>query len=256
MSSWVWASATCRGTSHEKSGVRLQDALSCTSIITPKNNFFIGVVSDGAGSANYGGQGATLACRTIFSSARFYLRDAQSLPSNSTVEYWVDKARDRIYLAAEKRGLTSRDFAATLICVLTDGFETLIIHIGDGCAVLKDEIRNQWIAPSWPEQGEFASTTFFITDEIDLHLRITRVTEPISSIAIFSDGLERLALDFASQIPFDGFLDAMVKPLMKSSLPGKNSILSDMLKNYLNSELINSRTDDDKSLIIALKNES
>lgn len=256
MGSWVWASAACKGTSHEKSGVRLQDALCCSSISLSDKSFFIGVVSDGAGSASFGGEGASIVCRTIITSAREYLRERNSLPSNTTVEFWIDKVRDRISFAAEKRNLTSRDFAATLICVLTDGFDTLLIHIGDGCAVFRNSLSNKWMSPSWPEQGEFASTTYFITDEIDLHLRLTKIIEPISSVVIFSDGLERLALNFALQIPFDGFLDSMIKPLSLSKEVKKDFFLSETLRNYLGSEVINARTDDDKSLIIAFKNES
>jgi len=256
MVSWAWASASFRGTSHEKTGVRLQDAFSCSLIEAGGNEFFFGVISDGAGSSDYGGEGASLVCRTILTEAREYLKTNFSLPNDSVIEFWIDKARDRIAYSAKKRGLTLRDFAATLVCVLTDGLETLIIHIGDGCAVIKDEIAGKWIAPSWPEHGEFASTTYFITDETDLHLRITRVSSSISAVVIFSDGLERLALDFSLNLPFEGFFDAMIKPLIQSNTTRKNYLLSETLKKYLNSEVINSRTDDDKSLILAIKHES
>jgi hypothetical protein len=256
MISWAWASAACRGTSHHKTGIRLQDALASTAVKTPSQNFFLGVISDGAGSADLGGEGASIVCRTLFVAAREYLRDSQSLPSDSVVEFWVDKARDRISYSAEKRGLAGRDYAATLVCILTDGVETLIVHVGDGCVVIKDEIANKWIAPSWPEHGEFASTTYFVTDEAELSLRLTRFSGPISAVALFSDGLERLALDFSMQVPFDGFFNGMIKPLIESKIIGKDATLSKSLKKYLDSDAINARTDDDKSLIIALKHES
>ncbi|MCW5599409.1 MAG: protein phosphatase 2C domain-containing protein [Nitrosomonas sp.] len=252
---WKWILAAHKGTSHEKSGVRLQDALKCFSVEKRKKSIFFGVVSDGAGSASHGGQGASIVCRRFAQAAKKYFSKDHSIPSDSTIDAWIDQARDSIFLAASRRSLTPRDFAATLICVISNGEQTLIAHIGDGCAVILDAKTKEWIAPSWPNHGEYASTTYFITDESDLKLSITRYQHSISSIAIFSDGLERLALDFSLQKPFAGFFDGISKPLVQSKQFGKDAALSLALTRYLNSEAINSRTDDDKSLIIALRDE-
>jgi serine/threonine protein phosphatase PrpC len=162
---WTWIAAAHKGTSHEKSGVRLQDAYSCFSVKGEANNIFFAIVSDGAGSAKYGGEGASIVCRIFTVSARLHISKSGKLPTDDELEAWVDKARDSIYLAAEKRNLTPRDFAATLICLFSYGKETLVAHIGDGCAVLKDKELDDWIAPTWPDHGEYASTTSFITDE-------------------------------------------------------------------------------------------
>lgn len=253
MSSWSWVAAACKGTSHEKTGIRLQDAFICSSIKCEKGDFFFGVISDGAGSADFGGQGASIICNTLSRAIKDYSLFLNGLPTDTIIELWIDDARDFIFQAAARRGLSPRDFAATLICVISNGSESLVVHIGDGCAVFKDVNSGQWIAPTWPEQGEFASTTYFVTDEYGLRLRINRYLSPISAIAIFSDGLERLALDFQDIKPFKGFFDGITKPLISSSQFGKDKILSAALKNYLNSDTINSRTDDDKSLIVAVK---
>jgi hypothetical protein len=45
----------------------------------------------------------------------------------------------------------------------------------------------------------------------------------------------------------------MFKPLWASKEKGKDTLLSAGLKSYLNGEAINSRTDDDKSLILAAR---
>lgn len=253
---WRWIAASHIGTSHIRSGVRLQDAIKCFSVQTKKKGIFFGVVSDGAGSASYGGQGASIVCRKLSQAAKKHLSKNRSIPSDSLINCWIDQARDSIFLAASRRNLTPRDFAATLICVISNGEESLIAHIGDGCAVLLDSGTKEWIAPSWPDHGEYASTTYFITDESDLKLRLTRYPDPIESIAIFSDGLERLALDFAQNKPFRGFFDGISRPLSQNSKCGKDFSLSSALIRYLNSETINSRTDDDKSLILAIRDAS
>jgi hypothetical protein len=149
--------------------------------------------------------------------------------------------------------LSMRDFAATLVFVISDGNESVISHIGDGCAVVKDRNLEKWVAPIWPDHGEYASTTNFVTDEIRPRLRIYRYKNPISGLAVFSDGLERLALEFLSKQPFEKFLEGVTKPLKSATHAGRDNNLSRQLRQYLNSDAINSRTDDDKSLIIALR---
>lgn len=253
MQSWSWAAAACKGTSHEKTGIRLQDAFACSSVKSNQAEYFFGIISDGAGSADYGGQGASIICNTISIAIKNHVANLEGLPTDLIIQGWVDKARDRIFQASVKRGLVPRDFAATLISVISNGDESVVFHVGDGCAVLKVESLDDWIAPTWPEQGEFASTTYFVTDEFELRLRINRYFGRVSAIALFSDGLERLALDFQQIRPFNGFFEGMIKPLISSNQVGKDKNLSNALKNYLNSDAINSRTDDDKSLIIAYR---
>ena len=253
MARWAWASAGVKGTSHVKTGVRLQDSFCNFEVEKNTGNVFCGMVSDGAGSALFGGEGASLVCRTLSVEIRKYLRSANGLPTRENYELWIDQVRDRIFLAAKIRNLTPRDFAATLVCVVSNGSESTVIHIGDGCAVFQNSENKSWLTPSWPNQGEFASTTYFITDEDLKELRVESVFSPVSSIAIFTDGLERLALDFGEKTPFAGFLDQMSRPLQGSDQFGKDANLSVALKKYLDGDAINSRTDDDKSLILAVK---
>ena len=57
MAAWTWAAARCRGTSHIQTGTRCQDAISSTAT---SDGVLISVLSDGAGSAELGGQGASI----------------------------------------------------------------------------------------------------------------------------------------------------------------------------------------------------
>jgi hypothetical protein len=253
MQNWAWTACAVKGTSHQKTGLRLQDAFSSFRIHTKESEFFCGIISDGAGSSKYGGEGASIVCRTLSTLIRSHFKNNYELPEALTCESWVDQIRDRIYLAASKRSLAPRDFAATLIAVISDGEKTLLLHIGDGCAVFQDCITSEWFTPSWPNNGEFASTTYFVTDEYITELRIIKLDRSINAITIFSDGLERLALNFKETIPFSDFFKTMTGPLFKSKENGKIYVLNEALKKFLDSESINLRTDDDKSLIIAVK---
>ena len=98
---WRWASASCIGTSHIKSDTRLQDAYFCRSIDAGNSNYIVLIISDGAGSAQCGGEGASIVCRSISKTVSDFIRDNGCLPSESDIECFLDSARDRIYLAAE-----------------------------------------------------------------------------------------------------------------------------------------------------------
>jgi len=119
MSRWTWACASQVGTSHIRTGQRLQDAYSCFASTSGGREFFVGIVSDGAGSAEFGGEGASLVCRSISVAARRHFAMGQGLPSPTTFEFWVDEARDRIYQVAQARSKDARDFASTLVCAIS-----------------------------------------------------------------------------------------------------------------------------------------
>jgi hypothetical protein len=228
----------------------MQDAHVCV-VVPGTRDVLISVISDGAGSASFGGQGASLACRTISQAALSHIRVAQDLPSNHQIQDWVDSARDRIITTALRRSLLPRDFASTLILSISDGVETVIAHIGDGSTVLRDKSTAEWIAPSWPAHGEYASTTNFLTDEHSVQLRITRHLEPIDALVSFTDGLEKLALDFVNSKPYVPFFNAITRSIFQLPQPGRDQTISNQLELYLNSDAINQRTDDDKTLVIA-----
>jgi hypothetical protein len=247
---WTWAAATCRGTSHVRDGTDCQDVSRCLAV-GAKGETLVAVVSDGAGSAQFGGQGAAVACRSISESARDHFASTSAQPSDDEIWSWIDAARDRIGNAAIARAIELRQFASTLVAVFATRTDTLVLHIGDGAAVIRTDER--WIVPSWPANGEYASTTYFLTDEPSPQLRITRQREPVQAVAVFSDGVERLALNFSDKSAHGPFFDGIFKPLWNSKSSGHNNALTSALRRYLDSEAINQRTDDDKSLVLAAR---
>jgi len=70
---------------------------------------------------------------------------------------------------------------------------------------------------------------------------------------MFTDGLERLALDFRTQQPHTPFFNRVITPVRNSAGNGRNADLSRQLADFLNSADINARTDDDKTLVLAVK---
>lgn len=247
---WTWAAATCRGTSHERAGTPCQD-VSRALLMGRRRSVFSAIVSDGAGSARFGGQGAAITCRTVVSSARRHFAQSSVAPTDEDLWFWIDEARDRINTAAARRDTEARQFACTLVAVFAMNDSTLILHIGDGAAVLRQ--GGDWVSPSWPANGEYASTTYFVTEEPMPQLRITRLDQPVDAVAVFTDGIERLTLNFAEERPHAPFFDAMFQPIFRSEAAGKNIALTVSLGRYLNSAAVNERTDDDKTLVLAAR---
>lgn len=160
-------------------------------------------------------------------------------------------ARERIRSAAVRRALDPMTFATTAVMAVSDGSSTLAAHVGDGAVAVRRVGSAEWTALSWPEQGEFAGTTRFVTDEDGPAVRIALHDMPIDRLAVMTDGLERLALDFWTCTPHAAFLGPMTAPLASSAASGRNARLSEELGRFLDSDAINERTDDDKTLVLA-----
>lgn len=248
---WAWAAARCRGTIHVDSGTPVQDAFVCFTPATA-GEVVVAVVSDGAGSAAYAAAGACLVCRIISQRARRHFAGQSRLPDEKALDSWVLAAHEKLVHVAADRGREARDFAATLVMVVSNGQETLTVHVGDGAAVARGP-EGSWRILSWPENGDYASMTYFVTDESTQHVRIQRHAGEISALAVMSDGLERLALDLNAQQPHAPFFNGMLAPVEAHGRPGRNRELSRRLAAFLDSEQVNNRTLDDKTLILATR---
>jgi Protein phosphatase 2C len=209
----------------------------------------VAVVSDGAGSAACGGFGARLVVRSLVTQVRERLARGERL-DDEALRSIIDHARDGIAFVAKDRALRPRDFAATMIAAVSTAAETVIAHVGDGAAVGEDA-DGAWLCLSWPSHGPYASTTYFVTDD-ELQLRIARFNTPLRTLALLTDGLERLALDFSTTTPHAPFFSAIAAPVQVSQAEGRDRRLSAALRTYLGSDKINARTDDDKTLLVAV----
>lgn len=250
---WCYAAASVVGLSHIRAGTRLQDAKHCFVFTGDKGDRrFFAAIADGAGSAEFGGQGASIICRAVGSQARSAFRDGGGLPDDEAIWSWLDIARDRIQLAAMRRERTARDFAATLVMVMASDHAVITAHVGDGAVVARVKDGAKWTVLSPPQHGEYASTTYFVTDDPQPALRIGRLPNRFDALAAFSDGIENLVIDSGTGEPSAAFFSPMAKPLNASTAIGEDTALSRSLAAFLASDRLNERTDDDKSLIVAV----
>ncbi|PKA43202.1 protein phosphatase 2C domain-containing protein [Rhizobium sullae] len=251
---WRWAGARSIGTSHIKNNTPCQDYACAREFLTSDSSVMVAIVSDGAGSASLAEFGSRTVCIAFLKACRqFLVRSSLAELDEDVVWDWIDAVREAINHKAKAANARPRDFAATLVAVLVGDRTSIVIHIGDGAAVIRRAETEEWEVPSWPYQGEYASTTSFVTDDPQPRLEVVVVEGQIAEFAVFSDGIERLVLDHVNKTAHGPFFNRMLAPLKVSSARSVDKELSNALRVYLDSPNVCERTDDDKSLILGLR---
>lgn len=252
---WKFIKASVRGTSHCLLNTACQDWSYVRLFDRPEadNDLLLLVASDGAGTASQAEQGARLVCLEFNDIVTKYIRDGGQVSSLTKLEAdkWVKQISDVIAIHADECELRPRDFACTFIGAIIGSENAVFLQIGDGAIVIWRD--NDYRTIFWPQAGEYANMTYFITDEAASEsLQFSAVEYAIDEIAIFTDGLQKLALHYASRTVHTPFLSPMFIRL-RSEPPGESNDLNHALTAYLDSIPVNERSDDDKTLILATR---
>ncbi len=153
---------------------------------------------------------------------------------------------------ADQENLSTREFACTALLAAVSDDAAAFAQLGDGAIVISqrsDPGDCGWVF--WPDRGEYENQTSFITDADSLdrfHFETTKAS--IDDLAVFTDGLQRLALHFSTltaHLPF--FLPLF--QLVRVGDLGPRSDIKTWIETFLCSERVLQRTDDDKTLILA-----
>jgi len=251
--SWKVAASSVTGSSHTNRGESGQDFCRAGSIRLSDAEYFIGLVADGAGSTTDGGRGAEIACDSLHASILDALRqdgDIAAIP-DATIRQWVTTARDAIAQEANEKGKRLRDFACTLLGAVAGDGHTFFFQIGDGAIVIR--VDGAYETVFWPEQGEYANTTFFISDETYLDtLSIVHRDAAPDEIALFTDGIQNLALSFAQKQAHAGFFQPLFAALRNDPATAFSDFAG-QLRRFLLRDDVSARSDDDKTLVLAVQ---
>lgn len=254
---WRYAFASVIGTSHERADLPCQDASDCRVIQAIDGMpVLIAVVAHGAGSAQRAEDGARITCAHIVSEVAAHFDDGGSMNdiTRERAVQWVAGVRRQVLMCAEAEGLTPRDFACTALVAIAGADRTAFMQIGDGVIVVsRREEPDEYVWVFWPQRGEYANMTYFVTgSDAAEHLEFAIVEGRIDEVALLTDGLQPLALHYQSQtahIPFFRPLFAEVQ----SAHEGFSPTLSASLAAFLQSPGVKARVDDDKTLVIATR---
>lgn len=248
---WRWAAASVAGTSHLGAGQTCQDAYCVRLLATHGGENVLGIfVADGAGSARFGGDGASVAVRT----AAGFWADVLGKPDSTIDAVSMGRSvlaiRDQLDSLAKERNAPVQECACTFLCVLASPTEVVTIQLGDGAMVL--DLGNGYSVATRPMSGEYANTTYFITESED-RIAAGEVIwhgTPARRISVFTDGLQRLALDGTLANSNPRFFDRRFATLEAASHDQMDQ-LEPALAAFLSCDAINRHTDDDKTLVLA-----
>lgn len=254
---WRIASASVIGTSHAGSGLPCQDAHRCAVMKDATGSHVLVVaVADGAGGARRAERGANLAVAAFHQGmAQFLSHEAAGALSPALLRGLVAGARAALVAEAQALREPLQDLACTFLAAVAGPDSTAFCQIGDGAIIVSEPGEgDDWSWVFWPQRGEYANATSFLTDDGALDaVELATASRRIDELSVLTDGLEPMVLLYRTKSVFTPFFRTMFAPLRLSPATGQDEMLSRSLGSYLNSSQINRRTNDDKTLILATR---
>jgi hypothetical protein len=209
--------------------------------------WLIAVCADGAGSARLGRRGAEVAVRQalLWLQTKVQRKRAGQTPwMVSGLQRSVDRA---LQAEAQRQKTSVRELATTLVCAVAGPTRTWLAQVGDGAAVVQMAVNSAWLLPIWPDRGEHVNETLFAGDPRSRWH--SQELPPVQALAVLSDGLLPVAVDHATRQPFQPFFSGLAGELRR----GEAAQLHDAFVEFLSSPRLAERTDDDVSLVLAVR---
>lgn len=246
---WKSEAVSCRGVSHRRQHTPCQDYGAAAPLT---RGTIVGAVADGAGSARRSEIGAMMAVETALSILK---RRVGLVPPSAffsqAAEMFADVMREILIdlsLQMQLHDCELRELACTLIVFVASPHGMAALQIGDGFLVVRDADREGYDLLFRPQHGEYKNeTTFVVSPRAQSTARVVvRDTTP-AFICASTDGLEHLAIENKTQTahapffkPFDDYL---------KETDDTPEVRRELLA-FLDSEDVNQRTDDDKTLLL------
>lgn len=248
---WRIAAASVAGSAHRNRGDGCQDAFAYAEFVTRERTPVVAVVAaDGAGSATQAERGARLTCDGLLEWLRPRIAgpDSFELLTDALVPELLCAHRARVAEVADRESLEPRDFASTLVCAVLAPDRAFFVQVGDGAIVARRGTGFELVF--WPDEGEYAGVTTFATDENAIgRAQAVCWREQVQQVALVTDGLQRLVLDYATRSAHDPFFAKMFGALADAPHVLSQRV-SEMLADYLSSPELDRRTDDDRTLVL------
>jgi len=160
-----------------------------------------------------------------------------------------EEARRAVRCEADRLNVPVRELASTALFALVGPVGGAFAQIGDG-AIVVGSSEQHW-SPVSPRPSEYANETDFLTgDRFPDALDFAWVDEAVEEFALLTDGLQHLAIDHSANRPHYAFFRPFFEALRTSTEPNG---LAPALDEFLHSPRINERTNDDKTLAVAVR---
>ncbi len=251
---WRAIARSSVGTSHKKRQIPCQDHGQYIIV----DDVIVGAVSDGAGSAKHADQGAELAVKTALSSIELWLgsqktelKPVSEEQARELFSWILETVIDALQTAATSSGYSLSDLACTLLIFIAAPDWVAAMQVGDGFILVGLQGQDYQLLFQ-PSKGEFINETAFVTapnalDEMQVRVRPGNQ----EFICAATDGLEKVAIHIRDWVPFTPFFQPLADYMQTTSRPEQED---EYILDFLDSDRLNLRTDDDKTLLLCLYN--
>ena len=251
--SWKTIGKSVIGTSHISADKQCEDALQYKIIVDNKDEqVLIAIASDGAGSARFAKEASNIATYFGIQMLTNFIKEGTKI-NEASIVLMVETLVEQFTKFSEIANEPLCEYSCTLLGCVQYNKSSIFFQIGDG-AIIRDDGNDGYATVWWPQNGEYANTTSFITDDNALsNLRIVVVDEPLNEVALITDGLQMLALNNETSSVYQPFFNGLFKWLRLANKEEEIEILNNKLEEYLSGDVINNRTDDDKTLFLGTR---
>jgi hypothetical protein len=237
------------------------DATDCqdfcgTRELGARGEVLVAAISDGAGSALHAREGAEIVVQQwlehfgeLLSGDGSPADRIRSLTRDDALSV-LEAVRDVVQRRAAHHEVSASEFSATLLGAVIGPECCFFAQVGDGCWV--GRVGGVLGCITWPTHGEFASQTVFaLSASAPEELQCAHIHHPVTAVAGFTDGIERISLHLSRRVPEPQFFLPLFQWVRQEGADAAPRIGA-----YLESEDVRSRSDDDKTLVCVVRNES
>ncbi|MBD2770990.1 PP2C family serine/threonine-protein phosphatase [Iningainema tapete] len=251
----IWK-AVCHystGVSHQKQDLPCQDYGEYRLL----GKVVIGAVADGAGSTEYSHLGSQIAVKEILAylekfEQKFSCFSFQSI-AQSVHKIFAEGTQQVISVLSNQaisNSCSINELACTLIAFIATSDWIAAMQIGDGFLVFRLHNDPSYQLLFHPDKGEFINETTFITSSNVLEtMQVQTIAGSQRFICASTDGLENVCINLRNWLPFEPFFQPLENYLEQTNNPEQDK---QYLIQFLESERLQSRTNDDKTLLLCL----
>ena len=256
---WRVAAATAAGSSHVRDDTPNQDAVDYHLVRVGGSQVVVVAVADGAGSASRSYEGSQIAVKAAVGSIVNGINKRPAAVfrehlATSLVRDAIKRAKNAVIRYGRKHRAPVRELACTLIVAVASERLVTAAQVGDGAVIAFNIDSGAARTLCAAHSGEYANETTFITSRTRPHL-IASVGHAsgynYDALALITDGLQNLALKMPEREAFLGFWNPMLNDLSQTDEP---EAVSGRLHTFISSERVQSRTADDVTIAIAVRN--
>ena len=243
LSNWRVVGASVEGSGHRRNGSGCQDA-NAWAVLDPDT--LVAAVADGAGSARLAADGSRLAADFSVEYVAWRISEQDEIDPLEVLTDAMAATRSRLDRAAVDGEHEVADLATTLALVLARPEGVWAAQVGDGSVVIHGSDGSLVSIAEGERQEYLNETTFLTSNGWREACTVEEVSAPVESVALLTDGLGMLALDFNDGArPHPPFFT----PLLGFARAADPKPVD--LERFLESDRVATRTDDDVTLLLA-----